>query len=264
MLPNTPLPITTKPLITYQEAFINSYNHIHTHHLKDNKPAIVTIIGATGSGKSSLAIKLCKYLNTHYKTIIINIDSRQCYKNTGLGTGALLHNEQQNIPHYGFCMYENDAIIDVYNYKEYVYNTIDNATNDGYICVLVGGSMMFIEAILENYDFNNGKHIAPFHSYTIGLEWPRDILYSRINTRTKQLLPHIINETKQLIHMNNSTQILESIGYKDAKNYLLGLINMHELKELVCKKTRHYAKKQLIWYRHRMQYADYIDMESIM
>ncbi len=80
----------------------------------------------------------------------------------------------------------------------------------------------------------------------------RDILYERINRRVDAMLAEgLIAENLRLLESGVPPycQAMEAIGYKEVVWYLRGLLSFSEMRELLQKNSRHYAKRQLTWHR---------------
>ena len=107
-----------------------------------------------------------------------------------------------------------------------------------------------------NRDENDMK--KPSYEYEmIGLSGgDRASLYDRINKRVDKMFEHgLVDEVKSLINLGVSfdCQSMQAIGYKEFKGFFDGILSENDLKELIKKDTRNYAKRQLTWFR---QYKD--------
>ena len=107
-----------------------------------------------------------------------------------------------------------------------------------------------------NRDENDMK--KPSYEYEmIGLSGgDRASLYDRINKRVDKMFENgLIDEVKSLINFGVSfdCQSMQAIGYKEFKGFFDGILSENDLKELIKKDTRNYAKRQLTWLR---QYKD--------
>ena len=107
-----------------------------------------------------------------------------------------------------------------------------------------------------NRDENDMK--KPSYEYEmIGLSGgDRAVLYDRINKRVDKMFENgLIDEVKSLINTGVSfdCQSMQAIGYKEFKGFFDGILSENDLKELIKKDTRNYAKRQLTWVR---QYKD--------
>lgn len=90
-----------------------------------------------------------------------------------------------------------------------------------------------------------------YNETVFALDWPRDVLYSRIDRRVDEMLNHgLLNEVRRL--MSDSERYptaAQAIGYKEIAMALDGRIGMNEAIILVKQATRNYAKRQLTWFR---------------
>lgn len=84
-----------------------------------------------------------------------------------------------------------------------------------------------------------------------GLEWPREELYSRIDQRVDIMVKSgLIEEVKWLIeNYKVSSTAMQGLDYKEVVEYLNGDISYEEMVEKLKIETRHYAKRQLTWFR---------------
>ncbi|MBQ5978438.1 MAG: tRNA (adenosine(37)-N6)-dimethylallyltransferase MiaA [Bacteroidales bacterium] len=88
-----------------------------------------------------------------------------------------------------------------------------------------------------------------FEIVKIGLERPRDELYERIDRRVLAMMDAgLVEEVRSLLPYR-SCQALQTVGYKEIFEYLDGKITLSEAVRLIQRNTRHYAKKQLTWWR---------------
>ena len=98
----------------------------------------------------------------------------------------------------------------------------------------------------------------------IGLQRERSDLYNRINQRVEIMFEKgLVDEVKQLLKngVNPNCQAFEGIGYKEVVQYLEGLISYDACVDLIQKNTRHFAKRQITWYK-RMPYIEWITIDS--
>ena len=98
----------------------------------------------------------------------------------------------------------------------------------------------------------------------IGLQRERSDLYDRINRRVEIMFEKgLVNEVKQLLKngVNPNCQAFKGIGYKEVVQYLEGFISYDACVDLIQKNTRHFAKRQITWYK-RMPYIKWITIDS--
>lgn len=109
--------------------------------------------------------------------------------------------------------------------------------------------------MLELSEFAEGTENIrpPYEFYTIGLTLPRDELYTRINNRVdKMLTAGLLDEAKMLYKNYRLSQAARGIGYKEFFSYFSGEQSLEETIRQIKQHTRHYAKRQLTWFRNRM------------
>ena len=84
------------------------------------------------------------------------------------------------------------------------------------------------------------------------LNWPRDLLYARINRRVRQMMDRgLEGEVRALLASGvpRESQSMQAIGYKEMIRFLDGACTREEAMEEIRKATRHYAKRQLTFLR---------------
>lgn len=88
-----------------------------------------------------------------------------------------------------------------------------------------------------------------FEIEKVGLVRPRDVLYQRIDQRVLNMLQDgLVEEVRSLVPYRNC-QSLQTVGYKEIFDYLDEKIPLEEAVRLIQRNTRHYAKRQLTWWR---------------
>ncbi|MFR2892483.1 tRNA (adenosine(37)-N6)-dimethylallyltransferase MiaA [Peptoniphilus grossensis] len=98
----------------------------------------------------------------------------------------------------------------------------------------------------------------------IGLNMDRAKLYEKINQRVDKMIDlGLVDEVKNLLDegLDKNSQSLKAIGYKEVISYLDGDIDFDEMVDLIKKNSRHYAKRQLTWFR-RDKRIKWFDRES--
>ena len=98
---------------------------------------------------------------------------------------------------------------------------------------------------------NQGIKEPEFDVEWIGCNFPREVLYERINRRVDLMFENgIIEETQNLIKKHGRIgNIVDSIGYKEVLAYLDGVYTLEEAKDKLKQNSRNYAKRQLTWFR---------------
>jgi tRNA dimethylallyltransferase len=93
------------------------------------------------------------------------------------------------------------------------------------------------------------KQARPFNIIKIGLELPREELYNRINTRVDIMIEQGLVEEVNLLIRNKHLNALQTVGYKELFQFLEGHISLDKAIEEIKKNSRHYAKRQLTWFK---------------
>lgn len=110
---------------------------------------LVAIVGPTASGKTSLAIELA----IKFKGEIICADSRTIYKGMDIGTAKPSKEEQELVPHWGLDLAEPGERFTAADFKKYALQKIAEIRSRGHVPFLVGGTGLYIDAVLFDYQF---------------------------------------------------------------------------------------------------------------
>jgi len=110
---------------------------------------LVIISGATATGKSELAIEVAKEIGAE----IISADSMQLYKGMDIGTAKLTMAERQGITHHLLDLVDVKTDVTVSWYQELARAKIDELRGAGKSAVVVGGTGLYIKAILDDLNF---------------------------------------------------------------------------------------------------------------
>ncbi len=274
---------------------------------------ILVICGATGSGKTALAMAVAKRLPVE----IISADSRQIYRQMDIGTAKATRSEQAAVRHHLIDVIDPDQDYSVADFVEQARPLIKDICSRGCLPCVVGGTGLYISALLggladlpsgdeqlrENLHLQereqgegtlhrrlaeldpaaaaqihprnlirlvralevcllSGRTFSslkeqhrfadqPYMALKLALDYPRDILYQRINARAQQMLDQgLVAEVESLVQRYSfDLKTLETLGYREVCRFLKGEINAEQMLEDIRKFTRHYAKRQLTWFR---------------
>ncbi len=123
-----------------------------------------------------------------------------------------------------------------------------------------------IEIALSNSKADQDEtKIKRFDSRIFILNGDRADIYDRINKRVDIMLDNgLIDEVKGLLYrgIDRNSQAIQGIGYKEITEYIDGLCSLDESVELVKRKSRNYAKRQLTWFKRYYPDAIYLDYNS--
>ncbi|ABC77399.1 tRNA (adenosine(37)-N6)-dimethylallyltransferase MiaA [Syntrophus aciditrophicus] len=111
---------------------------------------LVVILGPTASGKTRLAVRLARDL----KSEIVSADSRQVYRGMDIGTGKDLDEyriDGEEIPCHLIDIVDPDYDFNVFEYQSRFYRCFEEILSRGIVPILVGGTGLYLSAVLENY-----------------------------------------------------------------------------------------------------------------
>lgn len=115
---------------------------------------IIALVGPTGTGKSDLGINLVKALALRGQAAeIVNTDSMQFYRGMDIGTAKLTFEEREGIPHHLLDWLEIREESTAAEYQAAARPIIEEIQGRGVTPILVGGSMLYIAAVLNNFEF---------------------------------------------------------------------------------------------------------------
>lgn len=95
----------------------------------------------------------------------------------------------------------------------------------------------------------NTRRERPFRIIKIGLGRPRALLYARIDERVKQMIAEGLVEEARAVYPKRALNSLQTVGYRELFAYFDGEYDLDRAIELIQQNTRHYAKRQLTWFR---------------
>ncbi|MFI9032742.1 tRNA (adenosine(37)-N6)-dimethylallyltransferase MiaA [Staphylococcus pasteuri] len=294
-----------------------------------DKPFLIVIVGPTASGKTELSIELAKRCNGE----IISGDSMQVYKQMDIGTAKVTKEEMDGIPHHLIDILNPDESFSAYAFKERAEACIKDITNRGKTPIVAGGTGLYIQSLLYNYQFedetvsdekmnevntklkeleqlnnidlhdylntfdpesssnihpNNRKRVLRAIEYylktkkllsyrkkvqqftenydtlLLGIEMSRETLYKKINKRVDIMLSHgLFKEVQYLVEQGyESSQSMQAIGYKELIPVIKGNMDKETAIEKLKQNSRKYAKRQLTWFKNKMN-VHWLDREKM-
>ena len=160
---------------------------------------IICIVGPTGVGKTKMSIELAKKFNGE----VINADSTQVFKSLDIATAKVTESEKEGIPHHLFDIKNIDEDYTVFDYQKDARVIIDDIISRGKTPIIVGGTGLYIKALLYDYKF----------------EEESNNLNNYDNIDTKELYERLIKiDPNSNIHINNRKRIVRALNYYEANN----------------------------------------------
>ena len=163
---------------------------------------IIVILGPTGVGKTKMSVELAKRL----KGEVINADSTQVYRGLNIATAKVTENEKENIPHHLFDIKDINEDYTVFDYQKDARLVLEKLKQEGKTPIIVGGTGLYIKALLYDYDFKEETNNYDFSNYT-----------------TKELYDKALEiDPSMNIHQNNRQRLERFISYYLNNNEVKG------------------------------------------
>ncbi len=230
--------------------------------LRQSPNGVLEILGATASGKTDFSIQVAHFLKEklNKESEIISVDSKQIYRDINISSAKITPDEMEGIIHHGIDIINPDEPFSVVQWQKYCCAKIEEIQARGNVPILAGGTMLWLDAVSENYDFpddpaqKSTSKLPPLWDFLkIGIYWDRQVLYDRIN---KRAIGHfesgLIEETKVILEKYKMTRnSFTSFGYAEIKAFFDGEVSRDEALARNQQRNRKYAKRQLTWWRGR-------------
>jgi tRNA dimethylallyltransferase len=172
-----------------------------------SKPKVIVMLGPTASGKSRMALDLA----LKFEGEIISADSRHVYKEFNIGTNKETAEELAQIPHYLINISEPTEQVYLPDYQQQAFTAIDTIIHKGKLPFLVGGTGLYLSAVIENYQIPN---VAPQPELRKELE---KLTTDELTFRLKKVDP----EGSQLIYQNNRLKLIRAIEFAEVSGQSL-------------------------------------------
>lgn len=285
---------------------------------------LLAIVGPTAVGKTALSFALAKA----YQTDLVSGDAYQIYRHMDIGTAKPSKDELARYRHYLIDIADPDQPYSAARFCQMASQAIRQINEAGKIPILVGGTGLYVQSLLEGYEFRSARMTQElkekaqqrlasldeeslkayireqtdweppdwhellanshrlnrlvsaiengegkafvragkaagliYEAYVIGLRLPRPVLYERINQRVDLMLrAGWLEEVKQLLALGYTPdlQAMKAIGYEELAHCVKGELSVAEAAEKIKIRTRHFAKRQLTWFK-RMPYIHWYD-----
>ena len=161
---------------------------------------IIAILGPTAVGKTALSIALAK----KYKAEVINFDAMQVYEKLDIGTAKVTKEEMEGVPHHLLSFVPLGKNYSVYDYQKDARCLIDKLLKENKNIILVGGTGLYLKAVLFDYNFTEGTTYNTYDNLT------NEEILDKIKSYNVEELPHI-NNRKRLVRLLNKLENNESI-----------------------------------------------------
>lgn len=170
---------------------------------KSRSPKLIAIVGPTASGKTTWALELARECNAE----IVSADSRQVYRGMDIGTSKPVgtwHGETylaQNIPYHLVDVVDPDEAFTLAHYQKRTYKTIDTILARQKLPLLVGGTGLYVQAIIDNL---NIPAVAPNEAL-------RERLAKKSPAELAAMLKTVDPETADAVDPKNPRRLIRAI-----------------------------------------------------
>ena len=168
---------------------------------ESEKINIVSVVGPTASGKTRLAVDICKAIDGE----VVSCDSMQIYKNMNIATAKPDADEMDGIPHHMMDFLSPDQKFSVASYCEKAKKCIEDINDRGNVPVITGGTGLYYSSLVDNVSFSDETDDTSL----------REELTQRLKSDGSQALLDelykIDPQTAQQLHPNNSGRIVRAL-----------------------------------------------------
>ena len=156
---------------------------------------VLVIVGPTASGKTSVGVECAKKFNGE----VISGDSIQIYKKLDIGSAKITEKEKQNIVHHLIDIKEPDENYSVMEFQKIGRELIEKISSEGKLPIVVGGTGLYIKALLFDYEFYN--------------EEQQDNEYNELsNKQIYEILMEKDPKCLEKIHINNRKRLVRALN----------------------------------------------------
>ena len=178
---------------------------------------ILAIVGPTGVGKTKMSVALAKKYNAE----IISSDSMQVYKKMDIATAKVTEEEKEGVKHHLIDIKKVTDDYSVYDYQKDARCVLNKLLNDNKNVIIVGGTGLYLKALLYDYKFNKIDTKKDFSSYS------NEELYKMVLKIDKNSKIHVNNRQRLESFLNNHKRSVNAkiIGLTRPRDDLYDTIN---------------------------------------
>lgn len=169
--------------------------------IKAQKEKLLVLLGPTASGKTQLSIELAKALDTE----IISGDSMLVYKGFDIGSAKPTVEEMSGIKHHMIDILPPDASFNLMDFLEMVKKQITELNQQGKLPLLVGGTGLYIQSLLEGYELNKQSGDEEYRRHLEELAAEKGKAY------VHAMLESVNPEVAARLHVNDFRRVIRAL-----------------------------------------------------
>lgn len=165
------------------------------------KIPVIAIAGPTASGKSSLAMQLCKDLNGE----LISCDSMQIYRGMDIGTAKPTAKDRAEVPHHLIDICDPDTDFSAAAFAELAKKAIEDVYARGKMPILCGGTGLYLDSVLRGVDFGDMEPDLAYRAELLAFAETEGA--EALHARLSEIDP----EAAAAIHPNNVKRVARAL-----------------------------------------------------
>lgn len=166
-----------------------------------DKPRVLAVVGPTASGKTWLGVQLAKL----YGGEVISADSMQIYKGMDIASAKPSEEEKEGIPHHLMDFLNMDVPFSAADYVKLAKEKIEEVLSRGKLPVIVGGTGLYVDSLLENVKFSEGGSDEAYREELMA--YARENGAEALHARLAETDP----EAAAAIHPNNIIRVVRAL-----------------------------------------------------
>ncbi len=196
------------------------------------KIKLIAVVGPTAVGKTALGIELAQQFNGE----IISGDSQQVYRQLDIGTAKATPKEQAAAPHHLIDVRDVDETYSVYDFVVEASQAIADITNRGKLPIIVGGTGLYLQSLLEGYHLGGQVDQEKVLAYRKELDQlSDDVLFEKIAELGKEI-PQL--NRRRAIRALELDKFGENLENKET-NYEALLIGLNDDRQVLYERINH-------------------------
>ncbi|XAR61225.1 adenylate dimethylallyltransferase (ADP/ATP-dependent) [Bertholletia excelsa] len=180
------------------------------------KEKVLVVMGATGTGKSRLAVELA----TRFPSEIVNSDKIQIHQGLDIATNKITEEEQCGIPHHLLGIINPNADFTAGNFCAAASLAVRSIAGRGHLPILAGGSNSYIEALIDD---NNHEFRSRYDLCFLWVDVSIPVLHNFLSDRVDRMVQNgMVDEVRNTFNPNNadySRGIRRAIGVPELDRY---------------------------------------------